>query len=118
MSPERRAFGPAATALGTALKAPFWCALAAEIAWLALSASAEGALSSVLGAKGRALAHLCSSSEPSPSPRTCSRLPGEARQRLGRPRAPLDAPETPYALVLFGSLFFGTYALFGWYYSP
>jgi hypothetical protein len=37
----------------------------------------------------------CSSSEPSPSPRTCSRLPGEARQRLGRPRAPLDAPETP-----------------------
>jgi hypothetical protein len=58
VSPERRAFGPAATALGTALKAPFWCALAAEIAWLALSASAEGALSCVLGAKGRALAHL------------------------------------------------------------
>ena len=26
--------------------------------------------------------------------------------------------ETLYALVLFGSLFFGAYAFFGWYYSP
>jgi len=26
--------------------------------------------------------------------------------------------ETLHALVLFGSLFFGIYAFFGWYYSP
>ena len=26
--------------------------------------------------------------------------------------------ETLYALVLFGSLFFGVYAFFGWYFSP
>ncbi len=58
MSPEERGRGPAASeALTKALGILFWCSLATEVAWLALS-SAAGALSSVLDAKGRGLAHL------------------------------------------------------------
>lgn len=56
---HRRATGRATlTTLTNALRAILWCAVAAEVAWLALSAMAGGALSSVMSVEGRALAHL------------------------------------------------------------
>jgi hypothetical protein len=59
VSPQRRALGLAATALGTALKALFWCAMAAEVAWLILAASAAGGLvASVLDRRDQGLVHL------------------------------------------------------------
>ncbi len=45
-------------ALATALKVLFWCSLAAEVAWLALSASAWEAVTSFLGVKGQGIVHL------------------------------------------------------------
>jgi hypothetical protein len=91
--------------------------LVAEVAWLALSALAAGALSSVLDAKGQGLAHLLI---------LCAlALSSGLLIVLERRASPFNEPdrewslaETLYALALFYSLFLGAYAFFGWYYSP
>ena len=117
MSPQRRALGLAASALGTALKALFWCAMAAEVAWLILAASAGGLAASGLDRRDQGLVHLL----------VLGALAFSSGMLvlLERRASPYDGPErewtlaeTLYALVLFGSLFFGVYAFFGWYYSP
>ena len=117
MSPQRRSFGLAATALGTALKALFWCAMAAEVAWLILAASAGGLVATVLDRRDQGLVHLLVLA--------ALALSSGLLVLLERRASPYDEPErewtlaeTLYALVLFGSLFFGVYAFFGWYYSP
>ena len=118
MSPQRQALGLAATALGTALKALFWGAMAADVAWLILSASAAGGLvASVLDRRDQGLVHLLVLA--------ALALSSGLLVLLERRASPYDEPErewtlaeTLYALVLFGSLFFGVYAFFGWYYSP
>jgi hypothetical protein len=104
-------------ALTKALRILFWCSLAAEVAWLALSASAAGALSPVLDAKDQGLAHLLI---------LCALALSSGLLIVAERRAsPFNEPdrewtlsETLYALALFYSLFFGAYAFFGWYYSP
>jgi hypothetical protein len=118
VSPQRRALGLAATALGTALKALFWCAMAAEVAWLVLAASAAGGLvASVLDRRDQGLVHLLVLA--------ALALSSGMLVLFERRASPYDEPErewtlaeTLYALVLSGSLFFGVYAFFGWYYSP
>ena len=117
MSPQRRALGLAATALGTALKALFWCAMAAEVAWLVLAASAGEFVASVLDRSDQGLIHLLVLS--------ALALSSGLLVLLERRASPYDEPErewtlaeTLYALVLFVSLFFGVYAFFVWYYSP
>jgi hypothetical protein len=105
------------TALAKALRALLWCALAAEVAWLTLSALAGGALSAVLDAEGRALAHLlvlCALALSSGLLLALERRASTAED----PEREWTLAETLYSLALFGSLFFGAYAFFGWYYSP
>ena len=99
----------------TALKALFWCAIAAEVAWLA--ASAGGLVASVLDRSAQGLVHLLVLA--------ALALSSGLLVLLERRASPYDEPdrewtlaETLYALVLFGSLFFGVYAFFGWYFSP
>ena len=110
---ERRGLRPAATAL----KALFGCAMAAEVAWLVLAASAGEFVASVLDRSDQGLIHLLVLS--------ALALSSGLLVLLERRASPYDEPErewtlaeTLYALVLFGSLFFGVYAFFGWYYSP
>ena len=110
---ERRALRPAATAL----KALLWCALAAEVAWLILAASFGGLVASALDRSDRGLVHLLVL--------LALALSSGLLVLLERRAGPYNEPdrewtlaETLYALVLFGSLFFGVYAFFGWYYSP
>ena len=110
---ERRALSSAATAL----KALFWCAMAAEVAWLVLAASAGGLVASVLDRRDQGLVHLLVLA--------ALVLSSGLLVLLERRAGPYNEPdrewtlaETLYALVLFGSLFFGVYAFFGWYYSP
>jgi hypothetical protein len=117
VSPEERGRRSAASeALKKALGILFWCSLVVEVAWLALSSAAAGALSSVLDANGRGLAHLLI---------LCAlALSSGLLLVLERREDPFNEPdrewslsETLYALALFYSLFFGAYAFFGWYYS-
>ena len=110
---ERRTLRPAATAL----KALFWCAMAAEVAWLVLAASAKELVASVLDRSAQGLVHLLVL--------LALALSSGLLVLLERRSGPYNEPdrewtlaETLYALVLFGSLFFGVYSFFGWYYSP
>ena len=110
--PERRTLRSAATAL----RALFWCALAAEVAWLVLAASAGELVASVLDLGDRALVHLLVL--------LALALSSGLLVLLERRASPYNEPErewtlaeTLYALVLFGSLFFGAYAFFGWFYT-
>ena len=110
--PERRALRSAATAL----RALFWCALAAEVAWLVLAASAGELVASVLDLGDRALVHLLVL--------LALALSSGLLVLFERRASPYNEPEwewtlaeTLYALVLFGSLFFGAYAFFGWFYT-
>ena len=114
---ERRALRSAASFAATALKALFWCALAAEVAWLVLAASAGGLVASVLDRSDRGLVHLLIL--------LALALSSGLLVLLERRASPHNEPdrewtlaETLYALALFGSLFFGAYAFFVWYYSP
>jgi hypothetical protein len=112
-NPERRTLRSAATAL----KALFWGAMAAEVAWLILAASAGGLLASVLDRSDRGLVHLLVLAALALS----SGLLVLLERRAGpynEPNQEWTLAETLYALVLFGSLFFGVYAFLGWYYSP
>jgi hypothetical protein len=100
-----------------ALRTLFWCSLAAEVVWLALSALAARALSFVLDARGQGFAHLLILCVLALS----SGLLIVAERRassFNEPNREWSLAETLYALALFYSLFFGAYAFFGWYYSP
>ncbi len=110
---ERRALRSAATAL----KALFWCALAAEVAWLFLAASAGGLVASVLDRGDQGLVHLLVLAALALSSGLLVLLERRASPYT-EPEREWTLAETLYALVLFGSLFFGVYAFFGWYYSP
>jgi hypothetical protein len=91
--------------------------MAAEVAWMVLSASATGALSSVLDAKDQGLAHLlilCALALSSGLLLVSERR----KSSFNEPEREWSLSETLYALALFYSLFFGAYAFFGWYYSP
>ena len=100
-----------------ALKALFWLSLAAEVAWLVLAISAGDLVGSVLDRSARGLVHLLV---------LCAlALSSGLLVALERRTSPHNEPgrewtlaETLYALALFGSLFFGAYAFFVWYYSP
>ncbi len=110
---ERRALRSATAAL----KAVFWCAMAAEVAWLVLAASAGGLVASVLDRSDRGLVHLLVLAALALS----SGLPVLLERRASpynEPDREWTMAESLYALVLFGSLFFGVYAFFVWYYSP
>ena len=112
-SHERRALRSTATAL----KALFWCAMAAEVAWLVLAVSAGGLVASVLDRSAQGLVHLLVLAALALSSGLLVLL-----ERRASPYNEADQEwtlaETLYALVLFGSLFFGVYAFFVWYYSP
>jgi hypothetical protein len=64
---ERRALRSATTAL----KALFWCAMAAEVGWLVLAASAGGLVASALDRSAQGLVHLVVLTALAP-PRGCS----------------------------------------------
>jgi hypothetical protein len=110
---ERRALRSAATAL----KALFWCAMAAEVGWLVLAASAGGLVASALDRSAQDLVHLLVLTALVLSSGLLVLLERRAG-RYNEPAREWTLAETLYALVLFGSLFFGVYAFFGWYYSP
>ena len=103
-------------AVSVLLKALFWCALVAEVAWIILGIAAQGAVSSVLDQKGEGLVQLLILGALALS----SGLLVLAERRTNSfndPEHQWTLSETLYALVLFVSLFFGIYAFFGWYFS-
>ena len=108
---ERRTLRSAATAL----KALFWCAIAAEVAWL--TASAGGLVASVLDRGAQGLVHLIVLAALALSSGLLILLERRASP-YNEPDREWTLAETLYALVLFGSLFFGAYAFFIWYYAP
>jgi len=110
---ERRTLRSAATAL----KVLFWCAMAAELAWLVLAASAGELVASVLDRSAQGLTHLLVLAALVLSSGLLILLERRATP-YNEPDREWTLAETLYALVLFGSLFFGVYAFFGWYYSP
>jgi hypothetical protein len=112
-NPQRRAL----RSVATALKALFWCALAAEVAWLVLAASAGGLVASVLDRSAQGLVHLLVLGALAVSSGLLVLLERRASP-YNEPDREWTLAETLYALALFGSLFFGVYAFFGWYYSP
>ena len=112
-NPQRRTLRSAATAL----KALFWCAMAAEVAWLLLAASAGGLVASVLDRSAQGLVHLLVLAALAVSSGLLVLLERRA-DSYNEPDREWTLAETLYALVLFVSLFFGVYAFFVWYYSP
>ena len=110
---ERRALRSAATAL----RALFWGAMAAEVAWLVLAAFAGELVASVLDRSDQGLVHLLILSALALSSGLLVLLERRA-DPYNEPDREWTLAETLYAIVLFGSLFFGVYAFFGWYYSP
>jgi hypothetical protein len=102
---------------GVALKVLFWCSLVAEVAWLVLATTASGFVFSALGQKGAGLVHVLILGALALSSGLLVLLERRANT-FGDPEREWTLSETMYALVLFGSLFFGIYAFFGWYYSP
>jgi hypothetical protein len=104
-------------AVPVVLKVLFWCALVAEVAWLVVSTSAGEEISALLDAGGRGLAHLLILCALALSSGLLVVLERRANT-YNDPESQWTLSETLYALVLFGSLFFGIYAFFGWYYSP
>ena len=101
----------------TALKVLFWCAMAAEIAWLVLAASAGEIVASVLDRSAQGLVHLLVLAALVFSSGLLVLLERRASPH-NEPEREWTLAESFYALVLFGSLFFGVYAFFVWYYSP
>ncbi len=108
--------GEGAERLAVALKALFWCALAAEVAWLVLATTAYERLFSVLGQKDFGLVHLLILGALALSSGLLVVLEKRANT-FNDPEREWTLAETLYLMVLFASLFFGTYAFFGWFYS-
>ncbi len=105
------------TAIGTLLKVLFWCSLAVEVAWLVLATTSYTLVFSTLGQRGFGLVHLVILGALAFSSGLLFGLERRANTFVD-PEGQWTLSETLYALVLFGSLFFGIYAFFGWYYSP
>ena len=103
--------------LAVALKMLFLFALAAEIAWLVLATTAYGLVFSALGQSGLGLVHLLILGTLALSSGLLVLLES-GTNTFNDPEHEWTLAETLYALVLFGSLFFGIYVFFGWYYSP
>ncbi len=99
------------------LKALFWGALAAEVAWLILASAAAETLASAFDQRGRALVHLLVLAALALSSWLLVMVERRAND-FADPEREWTLAETLYALVLAGSLFFGIYAFFGWYFSP
>ncbi len=99
------------------LKALFWCALAAEVAWLVLSSAYYEALASALDQRGRALVHLLVLAALALSSGSLVLVERRAND-FADPEREWTLAETLYTLVLFVATFFGIYAFFGWYFSP
>ena len=102
---------------GPALKVLFWFSLAAEVAWLVLATTASGLVFSALGQRGAGLVHVLILGALALSSGLLVLLERRANTFVD-PEREWTLSETMYVLVLFGSLFFGIYAFFGWYYSP
>ncbi len=102
---------------GAALKVLFWFSLVAEVAWLVLATTASGLVFSALGQRGASLVHVLILGVLALSSGLLVLLERRANT-FADPEREWTLSETVYALVLFGSLFFGIYAFFGWYYSP
>ena len=100
----------------TALKVLFWCALAAEVLWLVLATAAEEAVSSVLGLRDQGFVHLLILGSLALSSGVFVLLESYANNS-NESEHHWTLSETLYLLVLFGSLFFGIYAFFGWWFS-
>ena len=108
--------GQTRKATSVLLKVLFWCALAAEIAWVILGTAAQGAVSSVLDQKGEGLVQLLILGALALSLGLL--ILAERRvNSFNDPDHQWTLSETLYALVLFASLFFGIYAFFGWYFT-
>jgi hypothetical protein len=105
------------TAIGTLLKILFWCSLAGEVAWLVLATTSYTLVFSALGQRGVGLVHLVILGALAFSSGLLFGLERRANTFVD-PEGQWTLSETMYALVLFGSLFFGIYAFFGWYFSP
>ena len=103
--------------LTAALKALFWFGLAAEVAWLFLATTVYEFVFFVLGQRGFGLVHLLILGALALSSGLLVLLERRANT-FNEPEHQWTLPETLYATVLFGSLFFGIYAFFGWFYSP
>jgi hypothetical protein len=99
------------------LKALFWIALAAEVAWLVLSSAYYESLASALDQRARALVHLLVLAALALSSGLLVVVERRANA-FADPEREWTLAETLYALVLSGSSFIGIYAFFGWYFSP
>ena len=99
-----------------AVKALFWCAFTAEVAWLVLATTAYDRLFSVLGQKNFGFVHLLILGALALSSGLLVMLEKRANA-FNDPEHEWSLAETLYAMVLFASLFFGIYAFFGWFYS-
>ena len=110
--------GKGAERLAVAAKALFWCALAAEVAWIVLATTAYDLVFSVLGQRGMGLAHLLTLGALALLSGLLVLLERHGDNTFVDPERQWTLAETLYATVLFGSLFFGIYAFFGWFYSP
>ena len=109
--------GEEAGPLTAALKVLFWCMLAAEAAWLVLAATAYDIVFSMLGQSGVGLVHLSILGALALSSGLLVLIEKRANT-FNDPEHQCTLSETLYAMVLCGSLFFGIYAFFGWFYSP
>jgi hypothetical protein len=98
------------------LKALFWFALAAEVAWLIFATAAEGVVSSVFDRKGEGLVHLLILGALALFSGLLV-LAERCTNTFNEPERQWTLAETLYAVVLFCSLFFGIYAFFGWYFA-
>ena len=103
--------------VGIALKAIFWCALAAEVGWLIFASTAYDLVFSALGQSGFGLVHLLVLGALALSSGLLVALERRANT-FNEPEHQWTLAETLHATVLFVSLFFGFYAFFGWFYSP
>ena len=110
--------GTAGRLVVASLKALFWVALAAEVAWLVLSSAYYEALASVLDQRGRALVHLLVLASLALSSGALVLVERRANAFVDPEREWTLAETLLYAIVLFGASFFGIYAFFGWYFSP
>ena len=89
----------------------------AEVAWLVLSTTAAGFVFSALGQREAGLVHVLILGALALSSGLLVLLERRTNT-FADPEREWTLSESMYALVLFGSLFFGIYAFFGWYYSP
>lgn len=105
------------TTRATTLKVLFWCSLAAEVGWLALSTSAWEAVTSVLGVKGLGIVHLLILGALALFSGLLVTLERRANTAT-EPERQWTSSELLYALVLFFSLFIGIWTILGIYYTP